>query len=149
MIRILFALSVFLVACGAGVPGPEGPAGPAGAAGKDGTNGKSVTALVTKSCSQVSRGWDFAYSTVLFSSGDRWVSCTAAGAALGSSESAYYGSKQVGATTGDCSLFADVDTATGGYWSFTILPTPQAVYHDAGSASDGNTVVFGVCSTGP
>lgn len=149
-------LILFLVGCGSAKEGPPGPAGQDGAAGVNGAtgamgatgspgatgaNGNSFDIQSKMSC--FSNGpAAFFYYTALFTNGVRYTSCEITDTLNGYSSSTFYAAGQLGVTTGHCSVVYDIDTGTGGYWTFQMSP-PQAQYHDIGSASDGNIRSFG------
>lgn len=128
----------------AGPRGDAGPPGPAGDAGAPGTPGApGVLVAANRGCSKISGGLLFKYSTTSFSNGDRFVTCDVAGTGWTVSSSYYWLSTQPGAATAQCTLVFDVDTASGGWWSFADSPDIRATYNDATSASHGSFVLFG------
>lgn len=155
------AVLVFSISCGPGGPGPAGPPGEQGATGNPGANGatgamgamgvsglRGVTGadgggfdiVAKKRCFKIA-GYAFTYYTALFSNGMRFATCEVADSGASYDATILYASTQVGATTGGCVVTYDVDTASSGWWSFTLSPL-RAQYNDIGSASDQQTVTF-------
>lgn len=138
------AVMVVLSACG----GSKGDPGPAGAAGINGINGSDgMTILSGISCSRVDTGSGLIlrlyYESIIYSTGDRFVKCGVDGGGAGYTNSQIYKSTQVGSTTGGCTVDADIDTATFGFWSFTSQNgTTKTIYNDSGSTKDQYTLTF-------
>lgn len=144
----LFTLILFiLISCGtAGSKGEKGDKGDIGTDGIDGVTGtNSINGATIQSgfsCSKVSSGILIFYKSVLFTTGDRWVACTISNA-LESTGTGYYKNSQTGATTAGCLASFDLDSASGGFFSFSITSsTKTAVYNDTGSVNNGLTVTF-------
>lgn len=140
------AFAFCLAACGqpgqAGPPGPRGPTGVDGPMGSTGPTGPGFSFKSQLLCQKLSQGANFHYYTALFDNGARYVTCQIDSSADSFSATAFYPPGQPGATTGYCALVYDIDTPSGGYWSFQLV-LPQAQYHDVGSASNGLAVTFG------
>lgn len=152
----IVSCALLLLSCGAAKDGAQGPPGPAGATGATGPAGlpgntgqrgatgpTGVASDIVSSvlCAKAAGPQDFIYRTNLFANGARFVECEVSDASSSHSASALYSAAQVGATTGHCSLFYDVDTPSAGYWVFTLSPL-QAQYNDGGSASNLQVVTY-------
>jgi hypothetical protein len=150
----LLILSLALTGCG-GKDGAAGATGATGAAGATGASGSAgITSATKLYCSKIDAGTGasflYKYRSVVFSNGDRFVSCSVSGSNAGYGSSDYFKSSQNGATTGGCTVEADLDTASSGFWSFTSQSgTSKVVYTDSGSTHDGYTYTFVTadCST--
>lgn len=99
-------------------------------------------------CSKVDTGISgiilgYVYESVIFTTGDRWVSCSVATISAQYSRSIFYKSGSSGATTGYCSVVADLDTASAGYWLFTSQGgISKTVYSDIPSTHNNYTYTF-------
>jgi hypothetical protein len=121
-----------------GLQGEPGPAGSPGPSGADGN-----TATVNVGCNKVTGGYMFRYHVVTFSTGDVLVSCSVSDSLYTSSDSIYYRSTQVGASTKGCQVIHDSSgAATSGFWKFKTESTRTATYTDVGSAIDGTVITF-------
>lgn len=134
-------LVVSLIGCGAGAVGPAGPAGPAGVAGKDGAG---LALQTTTGCSHTDNtlNLNFYYRTTLFNDGARYVDCIIQGNSFGVSNSSFYTADVVGATSGGCQLFYDIDAASFGFWDFSLTSGPHAKYTDASSPNNAFVETF-------
>lgn len=135
----------------AGPPGPEGPEGERGEQGEpgepgddgaDGADGLAVAESVT--CAKMQSGWGFVYEVVVFDNGSVLVSCEVRDGDTTSSSTSYFAADQNGAEGRSCSVGRDPENDGGfGWWQFGYDGTDYgAVYNDAGSEIDGDTVVF-------
>lgn len=93
----------------------------------------------------------FEYESVIYSTGDRFVTCQLDAFSSSFFSSHLYPAAQNGATTGGCQFTADVsNAATGGYWTFSSQSgTTKAVYNDVGDVNNLSAVTFatGDCKT--
>jgi hypothetical protein len=116
-----------------------------GGKGEDGAAGMTIASGI--SCSKLDSGsgttLGLKYESVVYSTGDRFVTCEVDGVGAGYSSSQIYKSGKNGATTGYCAPTADLDASTGGFWAFTSQGgTNSVAYYDPGSAHHGYTYVF-------
>lgn len=111
------------------------------------TTSSTSSIKVIRQCSKVDtvKTLTYKYETVTYTSGDRFVYCEVGGTGASFGASFIYQASQTGADNGACSVVADVDTATAGWWNFTSPTTGSSLtirYNDPGSASDGYQVVI-------
>lgn len=150
--RVVVAmLCLMLVACEGpqGVDGPQGPVGktgPAGPPGKDGAPGTSLN--INYACTGFAdltgtgQGYNFDYEFYAFSDGSVLTTCTIMGSASQATGINMYRRGSIGAGDGGCAAKFDADSASGGYWLFTITSTRSlatAVYKDAQSSNNNRT----------
>lgn len=137
---VLVLLAVAVLGC----EGPMGPEGPRGHDGPPGASGISVASSFICGL-PITQGDIFAYqavySVVEYDDGAVWAGCSVNDADVTSSRSQFYAPGQVGAATHLCSVVHDVDTPSGGYWTFQRDTVGYyARYEDPGSISDRFTV---------
>lgn len=136
ILGVVFCLT--LAGCG-------GSAGATGATGASGTNGETIVSELA--CNKLDAGSGtslfYVYENVLYSTGDRFVTCTIQTNAVGISNSIIYRSYQVGATTGTCLVAADIDAVSGGFWEFTSQSgVTKTTYIDSTSAENNYLYTF-------
>lgn len=137
---------MFSAACGS--DGPTGSQGVEGATGPKGSNGTSGETTASKIICQANDSGSglsliYTYESVSYSNGDRLVIGTVSGSVVASTETLLYSSTEVGATTGGINVVYDVDSAGGGYWTFTSESgVTKTVYNDVTSAHNGYTFAF-------
>lgn len=146
MKAVLGLLLVIIVGCGKdGAQGPAGSQGPAGAPGTAGTPGATISS--GKSCLKIDGGSGtnvlYTYRTILYSTGDRFVTAEVTMSAMASS-SVVYKSGQVGATSGGASVtYSLPGDAGGGYWDYSLVgTTAKVIYNNVSSTHNGYTYTF-------
>lgn len=156
--KIVMLLALSLTACG-GSPGAAGPTGPTGKTGTNGTNGTNGTSMTISSgitCSKSESGTgtflNYTYESVVYSTGDRDVSCGVSSAAAGTHSSTdFYKAGTANAASGLCNTYLTLESpAAMSLWIFTSAAgTTKTQYSSAGSANDGYTYTFaaGDCTT--
>lgn len=128
----------------------KGQDGTNGSNGTNGTNGLTISSI--KYCKKTSGSITFDHNIVTYSTGDKWVYCAISNALDTFSASVMYLAAQNGATNESCIIVYDLDSASSGWWNFSLSGTTRtAVYSDAASASNGTTLTFATsdCSTVP
>lgn len=140
--KALVLVAVVMGACEGpmGLDGPRGPTGPTGPQGIAGESGLQRTHLCQGFADLGGgRGYALDHTVYDFADGSVLATCTVAGGIESWSSTRMYRAGQIGALTGGCSVTADVDTNSSGYWTFDITPSKSAstvVYNDVGSAYD-------------
>lgn len=126
-----------------GPPGPQGPTGPTGPQGPAGAPGASGSGLATVQTCRVtagilpSNGTPLEHAIYTFADGSKMATCSVGGLSF-----TVYGVRMFRATdadvaTGKCFVGYDLDSATGGSWTFVYSATTHrttATYFDPGSA---------------
>lgn len=118
-----------------GATGATGAMGATGAAGAD-------LAIESKiNCSKIVGNMGFRYYTAKFDNGMRLVLCEISDLSSSFSHTDLFAADQTGATNGQCIVTYDVDTASGGWWFFTLSPR-RALYNDSTSGQNTTQVTF-------
>lgn len=130
-----------------------------GGSGANGTNGSDATATKISSETNCTKSSDtgtgttlsYVYESVTLSSGDRFVSCSVQTNIQQYSNTVFYKSTDVGATTGGCTVDYNFDaSASSSIWFFNSQSGASSVrYSSAASAHNGYTYNFSSanCST--
>lgn len=148
---LLFSSSLLLFAACGGDPGAAGAVGPKGASGLNGVDGQTGAGGETIAsgigCAKVDAGSGVSallvYESIIYSTGDRFVSGSVSGNSLQSSGTEMFKSTQAGALSGGVTVVADIDAASSGAWTFTSQAgVTKAVYNDVTSAHNLYTYTF-------
>jgi len=132
---------LFLSACGKGDPGTDGTAGTNGTNGKNGTSSLTVTSDVKCDGTSI-LGVGLHYEVIHFTGNAQFVTCNVYDTSRDHGRSYYLPNTPAGT----CYTVYDIQTASGGYWSFSYSgSTYQAQYIDPGSANDGVIYTFSSC----
>lgn len=143
-------LLFFVTACGGaagtnGTNGANGSRGVTGATGPTGAAGMTISSSLY--CSKTDSGSGttlyYQYSSVIYTTGDRYVDCSVSDDAKEYTGSFLFSSTQAGAASGGCSVTYGLGTTDFGFWGFTSQSgTTKVVYTDTGSAKNGYTYTF-------
>lgn len=118
--------------------------------GSNGSDGLTINNV--RYCSKYEGGITLKHNVVTYSTGDKFVYCSIGDNLNQYSSSIVYRSVQTGAMTEGCLLTYDIDTASAGFWNFSVNSGVRtAVYNDSVSSSNGTTVTFASsdCITSP
>lgn len=121
-----------------------------GTDGANGAPGMTISSIVN--CSKISSSPSVLvfYRVVTYSTNDKFVFCSIQNGVGTFSASVVYKASQSGVLSEACTVGLDLDTATAGYWTYTLSgSTRTAIYTDSGSASNGTSISFASsdCST--
>lgn len=126
-----------------GEQGPQGVPGPTGPAGADGSGlAASVTCTGTVSVTGTGVSYLINHNAYLFDDRSVMATCEVVGADIQASSTRFYKASQVGGSTGGCAVSFDVDTASGGFWTFSINASASGsvvTYRDATSPNNNRT----------
>lgn len=131
-----------------GDTGNSGVNGNNGANGTDGVNGSNgLTIQSGLQCSAVDSGSGvlllYFYESVLYSTGDRFVTCSISTDLNEYSSSDLYVSTQNGAVSGGCTVTYDINVPNGGFWTFTSQNSvTKTAYTDPGTGTNGYSFTF-------
>lgn len=113
------------------------------------TNIDSIAVSSNETCSKVDVGSGvsllYQYQSVLYTSGDRLITCSISNSTGEYAHTIFYRSSQAGAQTGTCIVGQDIDALSSGYWTFSddlVTLVKKTLYTDASSVKNGYTYTF-------